>query len=411
MPRRCRVSSHRGRNRCDTVCVKSDDAGRSCVLMRQRSVGRSRLVRQADTTSRGRGGLAAAGNRARCRCPDGHDKRECHVLSTIGAPLPSVGPASGRTEGVHDRPGCGNREPSRAHDRSSRWYVARRFKAEEPHEALPTFATGAPMTPRLALRALEAGAEIAANRVNGWRKPLLHSKTSNRSRPRCEPRAFPLNAETRRVERVSLPASVVEAVVAQQSPIAIICRNPQSQSWVHITNRLTHLHPTQRFAYVLPMRNDSPGTAILTQWRRLSVLPGGGWLFSKLLGWQVPYSGSVSPRVLLLEPGHARVRIRERRALRQHLGSVHAIALMNVAELASGLAMLGALPAGMRGIVTKISIEYFKKARGTLVAESRCVVSPDLPEGEYDFQSEVQDAAGDLVARATVTWKLGPVPA
>ncbi len=156
--------------------------------------------------------------------------------------------------------------------------------------------------------------------------------------------------------------------------------------------------------------NESPGTAILAHWRRLSALPGGGWLFSKVLGWQVPYSGSVSPRVLVLEPGHARVRITERRALRQHLGSVHAIALMNVAELASGLAMLGALPANMRGIVTKIGIEYFKKARGVLVAECRCSVARDLPEGEYDFISDVIDAAGDVVARATVTWKLGPIP-
>jgi acyl-coenzyme A thioesterase PaaI-like protein len=159
------------------------------------------------------------------------------------------------------------------------------------------------------------------------------------------------------------------------------------------------------------MRNDSPGHAILAQWRRLSSIPGGRWLFSTLLGWRVPYSGSVSPRVLVLAPGHARVRIVERRALRQHLGSVHAIALMNVAELASGLAMLGALPAGMRGIVVKIGIAYFKKARGTLVAESRCAVPPELPEGEYDFTSEVTDAAGDVVARATVTWKLGPIPA
>ena len=158
------------------------------------------------------------------------------------------------------------------------------------------------------------------------------------------------------------------------------------------------------------MRNEAPGHALLARWRRLSALPGGAWLFSKLLGWMVPYSGSVSPRVLQLEAGHARVRLIERRALRQHLGSVHAIALMNVAEMASGLAMLGALPAGMRGIVVKIGIEYFKKARGVLVAESRCAVAPDLPEGEYDFVSEVTDAAGDVVARATVTWKLGPVP-
>ncbi|MBM3907768.1 MAG: DUF4442 domain-containing protein [Gemmatimonadetes bacterium] len=157
------------------------------------------------------------------------------------------------------------------------------------------------------------------------------------------------------------------------------------------------------------MRNDAPGATVLKRWRQLSALPGGGWIFSKLLGWMVPYSGSVSPRVLLLEPGHARVRIVERRGLRQHLGSVHAIALMNVAEMASGLAMLAALPAGMRGIVTKITIEYFKKGRGVLVAESRCVVPADLAAGEYEYLSDVSDAAGDIVARATVTWKLGPV--
>ena len=157
------------------------------------------------------------------------------------------------------------------------------------------------------------------------------------------------------------------------------------------------------------MRNDAPGQMILTQWRRLSAWPGGQWLFSKIFAWQVPYSGSVSPRIRVLEPGYARVEIVERRALRQHLGSVHAIALMNLAEMSSGLAMQGAFPAGMRGIVTKISIQYFKKARGVLTGESRCTVPSDLPEGEYDYTSEVKDRAGEVVARATVTWKLGPV--
>jgi hypothetical protein len=58
-----------------------------------------------------------------------------------------------------------------------------------------------------------------------------------------------------------------------------------------------------------------------------------------------------------------------------------------------------------------MSIEYFKKARGTVTAESR----PVLPElsvgGEFDFTSEIKDQDGDVVARATVRWKLGPTPA
>jgi acyl-coenzyme A thioesterase PaaI-like protein len=157
-------------------------------------------------------------------------------------------------------------------------------------------------------------------------------------------------------------------------------------------------------------QNNSPGAKLLNAWRRLSPLPGGRWMFTQLVKWMVPYTGSVSPRMEILEPGYARVSITQRRRLEQHLGSIHAIALMNVAEFASGAAMITALPPGYRGIVTKMTIEYFKKARGTVTAESRPVL-PDLTtEAEHDFTSEITDGEGDLVARATVRWKLGPVP-
>jgi acyl-coenzyme A thioesterase PaaI-like protein len=154
----------------------------------------------------------------------------------------------------------------------------------------------------------------------------------------------------------------------------------------------------------------SPGDRLLRAWRTLSPLPGGRWLFTQLVKWMIPYTGSVSPRVEILEPGYAKISITQRRALEQHLGSIHAIALMNVAEFASGAAMTTALPPGYRGIVTKMSIEYFKKARGTVTAESRPTL-PDLTvEGEHDFTSEITDQKGDLIARAVVRWKLGPVP-
>lgn len=145
---------------------------------------------------------------------------------------------------------------------------------------------------------------------------------------------------------------------------------------------------------------------LLALWQRLLPLPGGKTLFAWILRRVVPYSGTVTPRVLALEPGFARVAIHDRRRVRNHLHSVHAIALANVAELAGGLAMTSALPPDVRGIVVRMTIEFTKKARGTLTAESHCHVPEIHGEAEYEVTATVSDSSGDVVARATVTWRL-----
>jgi acyl-coenzyme A thioesterase PaaI-like protein len=109
----------------------------------------------------------------------------------------------------------------------------------------------------------------------------------------------------------------------------------------------------------------------------------------------------------VLEPGHAEVEIPDRRANRQHLGSIHAVALLNAAEQTSGLAMLTALPDGVRGIVTQVSMQYLKKARGTIRAVSRVVAPAVTADLEFDVEAECRDRQGDVVARATVRWRLG----
>ena len=114
---------------------------------------------------------------------------------------------------------------------------------------------------------------------------------------------------------------------------------------------------------------------------------------------------------MTLEPGHAVVVLKERRAVRNHLDSVHAIALANIAEMASGLAMLCALPDSARGIPIALSIDYLKKARGVLTAEARVTLPDVTVAGTHQFSSNISDEAGDVVARARVTWKLGPVEA
>jgi uncharacterized protein (TIGR00369 family) len=148
---------------------------------------------------------------------------------------------------------------------------------------------------------------------------------------------------------------------------------------------------------------------IRTLWDQLSPLPGGNQVFSRLLAMRIPYTGSIKAEVLRLAPGYASIQMRDRRALRNHVNSVHAIALTNLAELTGNAALAYSLPEDARFIVTELSMRYLKKARGTIAA--RCQCPPILTNERQAYPLEVQlfDPQGDLVAVASIQTLVGPV--
>lgn len=151
-------------------------------------------------------------------------------------------------------------------------------------------------------------------------------------------------------------------------------------------------------------------TKILNLWQRLEPLPAGKWLFSCILGFNIPYTGTMGARIKILRPGYTQIELPDRRKVRNHLNCIHAIALMNLGELTTGLSLMTGLKPGIRGIITGLSIEYFKKARGRLTA----IAETDLPDVkddlEYQVIAEIKDQAGDVVARCTANWRLGIKP-
>ncbi|MEN1957398.1 hotdog fold domain-containing protein [Luteimonas sp. MJ204] len=154
------------------------------------------------------------------------------------------------------------------------------------------------------------------------------------------------------------------------------------------------------------------GATILDIHRRMIRWPCGRWLFSKLVCLKAPYFASISPRIERLEPGCCEASLRHRRRVTNHIGSVHAIALCNLAELAGGLAIDASLPPSMRWIPKGMEVEYLKKATGTM----RAVATPAAAAVEsatgyaLPVGVAVNDASGETVFRARISMWVSPKP-
>ena len=153
-------------------------------------------------------------------------------------------------------------------------------------------------------------------------------------------------------------------------------------------------------------------TPVLRLYRSLERKPFGHWLFSKLVCWKAPYFASISPRMVSLAPGRGEATLAHRRRVTNHIGTVHAIALCNLAEFVGGLTCDVSIPPTMRWIPRGMSVEYLKKATGTMRAVATPAFAPhDATEG-YELPTEVDitDAGGDTVFRARIAMWVSPRP-
>lgn len=153
---------------------------------------------------------------------------------------------------------------------------------------------------------------------------------------------------------------------------------------------------------------DGDRNVVRDAWNLIAGLPGGKAVFSKLIGRMAPYTGSIGARVTALRPGFCQVQLDDRREVRNHLASIHAVALVNLAELAGNAALAYSLPDDARFIVAGLSIEYVKKARGTITATSECPIPSSSARAEYEVPVTMTDGSGEVVARATLRTLVGP---
>jgi acyl-coenzyme A thioesterase PaaI-like protein len=149
---------------------------------------------------------------------------------------------------------------------------------------------------------------------------------------------------------------------------------------------------------------------VSTLWQKCASKPLGKWFFSKAVCWKAPYFGSIQPLFEVMEPGRAVVSMRKRRAVQNHIGTVHAIAMCNLAEIAGGTMMEASLPKTMRWLPKGMTVRYLKKATTSIRCEA---ISSEIGHSEARdiiVRATIRDAHDVVVCEADITMYVSPKP-
>jgi acyl-coenzyme A thioesterase PaaI-like protein len=129
----------------------------------------------------------------------------------------------------------------------------------------------------------------------------------------------------------------------------------------------------------------------------------GPQAFSKMACQMAPYFTTITPLISALRPGHATVQVPFSREITNHLGTVHAIAMCNAAELAAGTMTDVSIPAGARWIPKGMTVEYLAKAKSDVTAVADGEAVDWQTEGDKIVPVDIHDAEGKKVFTARIT--------
>lgn len=132
----------------------------------------------------------------------------------------------------------------------------------------------------------------------------------------------------------------------------------------------------------------------------------GAEQFSKMVCQMAPYFSTIEPQLIDLRPGRAEAKVPFRKEITNHLGTVHAIALCNAAELVAGTMTDASIPAGHRWIPKGMTVQYLAKAKTGVRAVADGSQVPWTEPGDHEVPVDIFDEQGTKVFHASITMNI-----
>ena len=134
--------------------------------------------------------------------------------------------------------------------------------------------------------------------------------------------------------------------------------------------------------------------------------PFGKKLFGLGICLNAPYFLSIRPKIIEIESNYVEIKIKKRKAVTNHINTVHAIAMCNMAAFAGGLMTEVSVKDKSRWIPSGMTVKYLKKAKTDLTAISDGTGIDWSKEGETLVPVIIKDKNDETVFTAEITMNI-----
>jgi len=158
----------------------------------------------------------------------------------------------------------------------------------------------------------------------------------------------------------------------------------------------------------LTMSYKHSKSPFLMLWKHFGSSRIGRWFITQVLSFKAPYFSNIKPRFVEIRPGYVELTFPKRRAVLNHINTVHAIAMCNAAELAGGTCLDVSLDANFRWIPVGMEVKYLKMAKTDLTAVCKVENYRWSEEQDVVMPVGVFDTKGEEVLHADITMRISP---
>lgn len=141
---------------------------------------------------------------------------------------------------------------------------------------------------------------------------------------------------------------------------------------------------------------------LINLYERCLKLPFGRKVFSAMFARKAPYFKTIKPLITELKPNFCQLTFKKRKAVQNHIGTVHAIAVCNGMEMAMGALAEASIPKHLRWLPKGMNVQYLAKTDSDVTIEATSSEFTWQP-GDQPISVEAKRSDGTVVAAGHIT--------